>query len=52
MLHLIKMTVSLTVSSSRPSKKFMLDKDLGAQLIIEWEFGVFRGLSKTVEEQS
>ena len=36
MLDLIKMTVSLTVSSSLPSKNFMFDKDLAAKLIIEW----------------
>jgi hypothetical protein len=37
MLDLIKMTVSLTVSSSLPPKNARRDKDLAAQLMLEWE---------------
>jgi hypothetical protein len=37
MLDLIKMTVSLTVSSSLSSKNDWRDKDLAAQLMFEWE---------------
>jgi hypothetical protein len=37
MLDLIKMTVSLTVSSSLPPKNACSDKDLAAQLTFEWE---------------
>jgi hypothetical protein len=37
MLDLIKMTVSLTVSSGLPSKNARRNKDLAAQLMTEWE---------------
>ena len=37
MLDLIKMTVSLTVSSSLPPKNAWRNKDLAAQLMFEWE---------------
>jgi hypothetical protein len=37
MLDLIKMTVSLTVSSGFPSNNASCDKDLAAQLMTEWE---------------
>ena len=37
MLDLINMTVSLTVSSGLPSENARRDKDLAAQLMIEWE---------------
>jgi hypothetical protein len=37
MLDLIKMTVSLTVSSSFPPKNALRNKDLAAQLMFEWE---------------
>jgi len=37
MLDLIKMTVSLTVSSSLPPKNVWRNKDLAAQLMFEWE---------------
>lgn len=36
-LDLIKMTVSLTVSSGLPAKNASRDKDLAAQLMTEWE---------------
>ena len=36
-LDLIKMTVSLTVSSGLLSKNTRLDKDLAVQLMTEWE---------------
>lgn len=36
-LDLLKMTVSLTVSSGLPSKNARRDKDLAAQLMTEWE---------------
>ncbi len=37
MLDLIKMTVSLTVSSRLPPKNALRNKDLAAQLMFEWE---------------
>ena len=37
MLDLIKMTVSLTVSSSLPPTNVWRNKDLAAQLMFEWE---------------
>ncbi len=37
MLDLIKMTVSLTVSANVLRQNARRDKDLAAQLMIEWE---------------